>query len=35
MSFINNEARERLKNSQLIQAFSLIDWEDINKGRGS
>ena len=34
MSFLNCEARERLKNSQLIQAFSLIDWEPIKQNMG-
>ncbi len=34
MSFLNCEARERLKNSQLIQAFSLIDWEFIKESMG-
>lgn len=31
MSFLNCEARERLKNSQLVQAFSLIDWEPVKQ----
>src|SRR3990167_1992412 len=34
MSFLNCEARERLKNSQLIQAFSLIDWEPVKQNMG-
>lgn len=34
MSFLNCEARERLKNSQLIQAFSLIDWEAVKQSMG-
>ncbi|MEB3702658.1 IS5 family transposase [Candidatus Bealeia paramacronuclearis] len=34
MSFLNCEARERLKNSQLIQAFSLIDWESVKQNMG-
>lgn len=34
MSFLKYEARERLKNSQLIQAFSLIDWEPITQSMG-
>ena len=34
MSFLNCEARERLKNNQLIQAFSLIDWEPVKQNMG-
>ena len=34
MSFLNCEARERLKNNQLIQAFSLIDWEFVKQSMG-
>jgi IS5 family transposase len=34
MSFLSCEARERLKNSQLIQAFSLIDWEPVKQNMG-
>ena len=29
MSFLRCEAKERLKESALIQAFSLIEWEII------
>ncbi len=34
MSFLNCEARDRLKKSQLIQAFSLIDWDPIKQNMG-
>ena len=34
MSFLKCEARERLKNTQLIQAFSLIDWESVKQNMG-
>ena len=34
MSFLNCEARERLTNSPLIQAFSLIDWEPVKQSMG-
>lgn len=34
MSFLSCEAQERLKNSQLINAFSLIDWNPISKSMG-
>lgn len=34
MSFLNCEARERLKTSPLIQAFSLIDWESVKQSMG-
>ena len=34
MSFINIQAREHLKSSQLIRAFSLIDWESVKQRMG-
>lgn len=34
MSFLTCEARERLKNNQLIQAFRLIDWDPVKKNMG-
>ena len=34
MSFLSCEAKERLKNSQLIHAFSLIDWNFIRGQMG-
>lgn len=34
MSFLRSEAQERLKDSPLVQAFSLIDWEFIRDQLG-